>query len=118
MGSFRRISISAKLEPGCTVLRHGDSERTGELAGSNGQERLRGYRQALHKSGLPVRDSLIWAGSFDRKEVARICHKGLFKPTGRPSALFATDAVTGLEALPSIYAAALEDSPGRHAGGP
>jgi DNA-binding LacI/PurR family transcriptional regulator len=81
---------------------------TGPLTLKNEQERLRGYRQALHKSGLPVRDSLIWAGSFDRKEVARICHKGLFKPTGRPSALFATNGVTGLEALRSIYAAGLE----------
>jgi DNA-binding LacI/PurR family transcriptional regulator len=118
MGSFRGISTSAKLESACTVLRHGDSERTGELAGSNEQERLRGYRQALRKTGLPVRDSLIWAGSFDRKEVARICHKGLFKPNGRPSVLFATDGVTGREALRSIYAAPLEDPPGRHAGGP
>ena len=62
----------------------------------------------MHEGGFPVRDSLIWAGSFDRKEVARIRHKGLFKPTGRPSALFATNGVTGLEALRSIYAAGLE----------
>jgi LacI family transcriptional regulator len=105
------------LEPGRTVSGHGDSERTGEPAGSNEQERLRGYRQALHEGGFPVRDSLIWAGSFDRKEVARIRHKGLFKSTGRPSALFATNGVTGLEALRSI-AAGLEDSIARHAGGP
>jgi len=71
----------------------------------------------LHKSGFPVRDSLIWAGSFDRKKVARIRHKGLFKPTGRPSALFATNGVTGLEAWRSI-AAGLEDSIALHAGGP
>jgi DNA-binding LacI/PurR family transcriptional regulator len=81
---------------------------TGPLTLKNEQERLRGYRQALLRSGLPVRESLIWAGSFDRDEVARICHKGLFKPTGRPSALFATNGVTGLEALRSIYAAGLE----------
>ena len=81
---------------------------TGPLTLKNEQERLRGYRQALQKSGLPVRESLIWAGSFDRDEVARICHKGLLKPTGRPSALFATNGVTGLEALRSMYAAGLE----------
>jgi DNA-binding LacI/PurR family transcriptional regulator len=81
---------------------------TGPLTLKNEQERLRGYRQALQKSGLPVRESLIWAGSFDGNEVARICHKGLFKPAGRPSALFATNGVTGLEALRSIYAAGLQ----------
>jgi DNA-binding LacI/PurR family transcriptional regulator len=81
---------------------------TGPLTLKNEQERLRGYRQALTKSGLPVRESLIWAGSFDPDEVARICHKGLLKPTDRPSALFATNGVTGLEALRSIYAAGLK----------
>jgi DNA-binding LacI/PurR family transcriptional regulator len=81
---------------------------TGPLTLKNEQERLRGYRQALRKSGLPVRESLIWAGSFDGDEVARICHKGLFQPTGRPSALFATNGVTGLQALRSIYAAGLK----------
>ena len=81
---------------------------TGPLSLKNEQERLRGYREALHKSGLPVRESLIWPGSFDRTEVARICHKELFQPTGRPSALFATNGVTGLEALRSIYAAGLK----------
>jgi DNA-binding LacI/PurR family transcriptional regulator len=81
---------------------------TGPLTLKNEQERLRGYRRALRKSGLPVRESLIWAGSFDADEVARICHKGLFQPTGRPSALFATNGVTGLQALRSIYAAGLK----------
>jgi DNA-binding LacI/PurR family transcriptional regulator len=81
---------------------------TGPLTLKNEQERLRGYRQALHRSGLPVRESLIWAGSFDRDEVARICRKGLSRPTSRPSAFFATNGVTGLEALRSIYAAGLE----------
>jgi DNA-binding LacI/PurR family transcriptional regulator len=81
---------------------------TGPLTLKNEQERLRGYRQALRRSGLQVRESLIWAGSFDREEVASICHQGLFKPAGRPSALFATNGVTGLEALRSIYAAGLQ----------
>lgn len=81
---------------------------TGPLTLKNEQERLRGYRQALYKSGIPVDESLIWAGSFDRDVVARICHRGLFKPGSRPSALFATNGVTGLEALRSIYAAGLQ----------
>jgi len=81
---------------------------TGPLSLKNEQERLHGYRHALRKSGIPVRDSLIWEGSFEKDEVARICHKGLLKPTGRPSALFVTNGVTGLQALRSIYAAGLQ----------
>ena len=81
---------------------------TGPLTLKNEQERLRGYREALQKSGLPVRDSLIWPASFDRNEVSKICQKGLFNPTDRPSALFATNGVTGLEALRSIYSVGLK----------
>ncbi len=81
---------------------------TGPLTLKNEQERLRGYRQALQRGGVPVRDSLIWPGSFNRDDVVRICHRGLLRPAGRPSALFATNGVTGLEALRSIYAAGLE----------
>ena len=73
----------------------------------NEQERLRGYRLALQKAGIPVRDSLIWVGGFDPGEVSRACQKGLLKPAGRPSALFTTNGVTGLEALRSIYSSGL-----------
>ena len=76
---------------------------TGPLTLHNEQERLRGYRQALKKKGIPVNPSLIWPGSFKQDEVARICQKGLIRPTGRPSALFATNGVTGLAALRSLY---------------
>jgi DNA-binding LacI/PurR family transcriptional regulator len=81
---------------------------TGPLTLRNEQERLRGYRRALQRSGIPVRESLIWPASFEQHEVARICHKGLLKPTARPSALFATNGVTGLQALRAIYAAGLK----------
>ncbi len=80
---------------------------TGPLSLKNEQERLRGYRKALQKSGVSIQDGLIWEGGFDGKEIARICHRGLLKPSGRPSALFATNGVTGIEALRSIYAAGL-----------
>ena len=80
---------------------------TGPLTLKNEQERLRGYRQALQKAGHPVRDSLIWRGSFDREEISRICQRGLLTASGRPSALFTTNGVTGLEALKSMYAAGL-----------
>jgi DNA-binding LacI/PurR family transcriptional regulator len=102
--SAAEMGVSHLLSRGYTQI----AVVTGPLTLKNEQERLRGYRQALRKSGLPVRESLIWAGSFDGDEVARICHKGLFQPTGRPSALFATNGVTGLQALRSIYAAGLK----------
>lgn len=76
---------------------------TGPLTLQNEQERLRGYRQALQKNGIPVQSSLIWDGSFDQEHVARMCQNGLLRPTNRPSALFATNGVTGLAALRSLY---------------
>jgi DNA-binding LacI/PurR family transcriptional regulator len=76
---------------------------TGPLALKNEQERLRGYQRALQKGGIPVRDSLIWKGSFEQKDVERLCLDGLLQPAGRPTALFATNGVTGLAAMRSIY---------------
>jgi DNA-binding LacI/PurR family transcriptional regulator len=80
---------------------------TGPLTLQNEQERLRGYRQALQKGGIPVQNSLIWSGSFEQEPVARMCQNGLLRPANRPSALFATNGVTGLAALRSLYAVGL-----------
>ena len=80
---------------------------TGPPSLRNEQERLRGYRMALQKAGVSVRESLIWVGGFDPGEVSRACQKGLLKPAGRPSALFTTNGVTGIEALRSIYSLGL-----------
>lgn len=80
---------------------------TGPLALRNEQERVRGYRQALQKGGIPLQKSLIWSGSFEQDEVARLCQNGMLRPTGRPTALFATNGVTGLAALRSLYSIGL-----------
>jgi DNA-binding LacI/PurR family transcriptional regulator len=80
---------------------------TGPLTLQNEKERLRGYRQALQKARIPVRESLIWKGSFDQKDVATLCQEGLSSPTKRPTALFATNGVTGLAAIRGIYAMGL-----------
>ncbi|MBN9614725.1 MAG: LacI family transcriptional regulator [Acidobacteriales bacterium 59-55] len=80
---------------------------TGPLTLKNEQERLRGYRQALQKGGITVQPSLIWSGSFEQDHVARMCQNGLLRPGDRPSALFATNGVTGLAALRSLYAVGL-----------
>jgi DNA-binding LacI/PurR family transcriptional regulator len=50
-----------------------------------------------------MNQSLIWSGSFDKDEVARVCQNGILRPNGRPSALFSTNGVTGLAALRSLY---------------
>ncbi|QHS53041.1 LacI family DNA-binding transcriptional regulator [Edaphobacter sp. 12200R-103] len=80
---------------------------TGPLSLRNEQERVRGYRQALQKSGIPVQRSLVWNGSFEQDEVARLCQNGMLRPEGRPTALFATNGVTGLAALRSLYSIGL-----------
>jgi DNA-binding LacI/PurR family transcriptional regulator len=76
---------------------------TGPLSLKNERARLRGYRQALTKAGLPPRESLTWIGGFSHEDVAKACQQGLLTPGSRPSAMFATNGVTGLEAVRSIY---------------
>ncbi len=76
---------------------------TGPLTLQNEQERLRGYRQALEQAGIPIRRSLIWNTSFDQQHVASMCQNGLLQLAERPTALFATNGVTGLAALRSLY---------------
>ncbi|QHN03208.1 LacI family transcriptional regulator [Granulicella sp. WH15] len=80
---------------------------TGPLTLKNEQERLRGYRQAFKKSGVPVQESLIWSSSFNLEEVMSVCQKGLLKPRNRPTALFTTNGLSGMGALRSIIASGL-----------
>ncbi len=80
---------------------------TGPLTLQNEHERLRGYRQALQNSGVPIRNSFIWSGSFEQEQVASMCQNGMLGSAGKPSALFATNGVTGLAALRSLYAVGL-----------
>jgi DNA-binding LacI/PurR family transcriptional regulator len=80
---------------------------TGPLTLQNEQERLRGYRQALQKAGLPVQRAFIWNSSFEQQHVAGFCQHGLLQLAERPTALFATNGVTGLAALRSLYAVGL-----------
>lgn len=80
---------------------------TGPLTLRNEQERLRGYRQALQSGGIPIQKSLLWSASFEQDDVAKRCQSGMLRPTGRPSALIATNGVTGLAALRSLYSMGL-----------
>jgi DNA-binding LacI/PurR family transcriptional regulator len=80
---------------------------TGPLFLRNERERLRGYRQALRKAGIPCNRALVLSGSFEQQHVATVCRNGLLQAGGRPSAIFATNGVTGLAALRSLYAIGL-----------
>ena len=93
------MAVSHLLEKGHSQI----AVITGPLHLQNEQERLRGYRRALQKSGIPIRDVLIWKGSFDEEEVINLCQRGLLRPANRPTAVFATNGVTGLAALRTIY---------------
>jgi DNA-binding LacI/PurR family transcriptional regulator len=97
------MAVSHLLEKGHSQI----AIITGPLHLQNEQERLRGYRRALQKSGIPIRDLLIWKGSFKEDEVANLCQRGLLRPANRPTALFATNGVTGLAALRTISAMGL-----------
>lgn len=80
---------------------------TGPPSLLNEQERLLGYRRALRKAGIPFEPALIWNGSFEQQYVASVCQKGFLHTAARPSALFATNGVTGLAALRSLYSIGL-----------
>lgn len=80
---------------------------TGPLTFQNEQDRLLGYRRALQKKDIPIQKSLIWKGSFDQVQVARICEQNLSNVAQRPTALLATNGVTGLAAIKAIYAMGL-----------
>jgi DNA-binding LacI/PurR family transcriptional regulator len=76
---------------------------TGPLTLRNEQERLRGYRRALKDAGLPVLPSLIWSASFEMADIQAACQRGLLRQKPKPTAIFATNGVTGLCALKSMY---------------
>jgi DNA-binding LacI/PurR family transcriptional regulator len=76
---------------------------TGPLTLRNEQERLRGYRRALKDAGIPFLPSLIWSASFEMEDIHAVCQRGLLRQKPKPTALFATNGVTGLCSLKSLY---------------
>jgi DNA-binding LacI/PurR family transcriptional regulator len=75
---------------------------TGPPTLKNEQERLRGYETALRKANLGIRKSLIWTAGFEQKEIDAACQRGMLRSPDRPSALFASNGVTGIGALRSL----------------
>lgn len=76
---------------------------TGPQSLRNEQERLRGYRRALKNAGLSALPSLIWSASFEMTDIHDVCQRGLLRQKPKPTALFATNGVTGMCALMSLY---------------
>jgi LacI family transcriptional regulator len=101
--SAAEMGVTHLVEKGYTKI----AIITGPLTLRNEQERLRGYRKALRKAGLAIRDSLIWSAGFEQKEIEKVCQQGLRRSTPKPSALFASNGVTGLGVLRAIYAMGL-----------
>lgn len=94
------MAISHLLQMGHTKI----AIITGPSEFQNEKDRLFGYRRALQNNGIAAQKSMVWKGSFDQAEVARVCERNLADPQARPTALFATNGVTGLAAIKSIYA--------------
>lgn len=80
---------------------------TGPLSLKHERDRLKGYKRALEKNGMKIRDASIWASTFDRHDIERACQKGLLQAAKKPSAIFTTNGVVALDVLRSIYAAGL-----------
>jgi DNA-binding LacI/PurR family transcriptional regulator len=78
----------------------------GPLGLKSERERLNGYRHALERKGVKVRDSLIWSGG-ETADIERSCITGLLRTKARPSAIFTTNGFVALEALRCIYAAGM-----------
>jgi DNA-binding LacI/PurR family transcriptional regulator len=76
---------------------------TGPLTLRNEQERLRGYRRAMKEAGLTLLPSLVWSCGFDMERIHAVCQRGLLRQKLKPTAIFATNGVTGLCALKSLY---------------
>ena len=81
---------------------------TGPLTLRNEQERLRGYKRALKSAGIEAKSSLMWSAGFEQQEIEAECQRQLLRLKPRPTALFATNGVTGIYALRALYAMGLE----------
>jgi len=50
-----------------------------------------------------VHPSLTWSASFEMEDIHAVCQRGLLRQKYKPTALFATNGVTGVCALKSLY---------------
>lgn len=71
---------------------------TGPLGMHNARGRLRGYRNALRESGLPIDSRLVREGDFRLESGYRLC-KDMWLGSARPTALFVSNAMMGVGVL-------------------
>jgi DNA-binding LacI/PurR family transcriptional regulator len=76
---------------------------TGPLSLTNEQERLRGYKHALREAGVRIKDSLIWSAGFEKDDIQALCRHQFMAGKTKPSALIASNGVTGIYALRTLY---------------
>ena len=81
---------------------------TGDLTLKNEQQRLLGYQTALQTAGLAVPRGLVWEATLHQEHAFEICHRNLSRIGKRPTALFATNGVTGMGALRAIMQCGLQ----------
>lgn len=82
-------------------LIHLGHRRIGFIGGfsysSSAQDRLVGYRSALHESGIPFRDELVFEGEYDLESGRAGAKRFLSMPrTQRPTAICATNDLAAL----------------------
>lgn len=70
----------------------------GDLSTQAGKDRLKGYKEALAKHNIPLKDEYITIGNFLRTPARQSAEKLLHLNT-RPSAIFAASDVMALEAI-------------------
>lgn len=75
---------------------------TGPAQHVSSQQRLLGYKRALHKHRLPVEDELIREGQFDVKSGYEQA-KWLLNLPNRPTALYSFNAAMSMAALRAIF---------------
>jgi DNA-binding LacI/PurR family transcriptional regulator len=106
------VEDSAAAEMGVThLIEKGHTKigiLTGELTLRNEQARLRGYRNAFEKAGIPVNPHFVWEASLRQEDAVEICRRNLSSPARRPTAVFATNGVTGLGALRGMLQCGLQ----------
>jgi DNA-binding LacI/PurR family transcriptional regulator len=81
---------------------------TGPLTLKNEKERLGGYQRAMESAGVAANAAMIWKASLRHEDAEALCKEKLQSCAKRPSALFATNGVTGMGALRAIVDCGLE----------
>lgn len=71
---------------------------TGDLSTQAGKLRLQGYKEALSKKGISIKDGYITVGNFLRSS-ARQSATDLLKLKNRPTAIFAASDIMALELI-------------------